>query len=311
VAYSERNGGNQYREGYNILLKVMADDMFNIRVASGWSSTSPTNSQANVYPDLFSSVTNGLAAHSAGKVTLTALQSLAAGIGPAFTAFLNSQPAANNTPKAFLAWLLFDELFQLVNTGAQQVGASGATTLHVVNGQLVTKSGYLYVYTSNEATNMDVFFDNLQVTHIQGALLEETHYYPFGLIMVGISSKAAEEIENKRKLDKGCACRIKISAMAAVSNTKQHCLEILTHLAPLSRYSGSRVSIRSTRLCPEKVRVCFCRGDEDDPSQTKCLTYPMHRSGGHSPQKLGGTSGPPTRRNTCAKGRNACDEAYG
>jgi RHS repeat-associated protein len=111
----------------------------------------------------------------------------------------NNAPGSNNV-KAGLCYILFDEQFKYVRGGYDPVNTNdtGGLKAHFLQQVAVPKNGYLYVYCSNES-NLDVFFDNLEVVHDRGALLEETHYYPFGLTMGGISSKAAGKVENKYK----------------------------------------------------------------------------------------------------------------
>jgi RHS repeat-associated protein len=97
-------------------------------------------------------------------------------------------------PKAYLNWVLLDEQFNPVKTYPQSGAApvEGPDQVHPLShgGIDITKNGYLYIYVSNETQNWDVFFDDLAVTYHKGPLTEETHYYPFGLTMAGISSKA-------------------------------------------------------------------------------------------------------------------------
>ncbi len=118
----------------------------------------------------------------------------------------NRPTGTNSTPASYVNWVVFDEQFRYVAGGADMVGAANKIKNHsntTIPTITIPKNGYIYVFCSNETQTQEVFFDNLQVIHTHGPITEETHYYPFGLTMAGISSKVIGSLDNRYKFNGG------------------------------------------------------------------------------------------------------------
>ena len=186
----------------------MSGDQLNVSVDYFYTATNADNSGAsglNSFINNLASVINGSDAVSQGlksaSSTIVSGLSTSSTVSTFFAPENASTGGTNAPPKAYLHVLLFDERFGFDNTNSfvQQVSYSPNTAGTITKALLnVVKSGYAYIYFSNESNEM-VYFDNFKLSQVRGPLLEETHYYPFGLTMAGISSKSAGKLENKFK----------------------------------------------------------------------------------------------------------------
>lgn len=194
--------------GPGIVLKVMAGDQFSIKTSSWYQTSAPSPIQVpNPASDVVSALIAGVS-HIPSEGAAAAAMSSSPTLTPNMTNFLADTGTIDETkPHAFLNWILFDNQFNYVaaSSGFQQVGAGGTINPMIQTNLPMSSSGYLYIYVSNTTPNVAVFFDNLQVTHVRGPLLEEDHYYPFGLTMAGISDKSMKTNypENKYRFNKG------------------------------------------------------------------------------------------------------------
>jgi RHS repeat-associated protein len=192
-----KDGGRKI--GPSIVLRVMAGDTVQIGARAFYKSTAPVDNKSATPEDMIASLVQAFAGSEGTSDVHSATQ--ADRLTP-FGNFssndyqrLKEKDADENIvdkPRAYLNFVLFDDQFNLVdeNSGVQQVKATpDELQALAVDKMPITKTGYLYVYTSNEAAQ-DVFFDNVILGLTEGPLLEETHYYPFGLTMAGISSNA-------------------------------------------------------------------------------------------------------------------------
>jgi RHS repeat-associated protein len=194
-----RTGENKI--GPSLVLRVMPGDTIYIKAKAFYKSNGPNEDKAPVVPEeMITSLANALG----GAITNTKVHE---GVNvsnntPFSTNFSSTdynrlkersqEDNKINKASAYLNYVLFDDQFKLVdeNSGMKRVKEEPDQVQELAANQLVmSKAGFLYVYTSNESAR-DIYFDDVMVVQATGHVLEETHYYPFGLTMAGISSNA-------------------------------------------------------------------------------------------------------------------------
>jgi RHS repeat-associated protein len=196
-AYVSRLGAlSNSKIGPNTLLKVMAGDKVSATAQYFYPAPVTNGTGTSILTDLLGSLVQSIAG---GGATTGITKSASGNIGTLLNSSTPlstvSSPDANNSlgnaPKAYLTLLFFDERFNFVQESSQTLRVSqagnGADPLTMLNIK-APKNGYAYVYVSNESDE-HVYFDNLQVSHNRGHILEENHYYAFGLKIAALSSR--------------------------------------------------------------------------------------------------------------------------
>lgn len=185
--------------GPNTLQKVMAGDVLNATVLYYHQGSAGGNATNMVNPLLLSlgqAISGGSAVNSLVKNNVSNVTAQLGGTG----GFINTvQPGGSNppgnVPQAFLTIIFFDERFNFIpsadgGVAQQQVAAtvgSNGSSLTLANVK-APKNGYAYVYISNQSNN-HVYFDDMQVHVTAGNIIEENHYYAYGLRIAALSSR--------------------------------------------------------------------------------------------------------------------------
>jgi len=200
--------------GMGILLKVQAGDRLKTGVFAHYIPT-----EFNINPDHTETLAQQLAnslntgfAYQQGNEGLPLISQYGNDWFAGIMDFLNThtpEQPANDDHLAYLNWMMIDG--ESLNFVPECSGFEKVPTIELGEEKVllqanegddieITKSGYIYIFVSNNA-NKPMRFDDLYITRTKSALLEETHYYPFGLSMSGISSKASGVLKNKLKFN--------------------------------------------------------------------------------------------------------------
>jgi RHS repeat-associated protein len=194
-SFSERlNGSANEKYGLAKSLSVMPGDVISLEVFAKYADP-----DASHWQQALISLMSQIASGATGTVVDGTGYSTNGNTPFAFAGLSGTGGNTSPGPKAYLNWLVFDHRFAFRNGGFVKMDASakenGSNVAHQrLSRQLtITEPGYVYVYLSNEeASPVDVFFDDFTVQLTKGPVVQQADYDPFGLVLNETDREHAE-----------------------------------------------------------------------------------------------------------------------
>ncbi|MBE9668120.1 RHS repeat protein [Mucilaginibacter boryungensis] len=186
----------QRRIGTALLMSVMAGDKFDISATSyydtnsaGMTTYADPNSMLNAITTSLVNGVGGYASEGNNTAMVSSLFTTSNYLG-IYEGVLDNLTDYTR-PRAFINYLVFDQGMNLVpqQSGAVQVsGTPGSWQVIGTSGPItIGQNGYVSIYMSDEQF-LPVYMDQLHVTYYRGRLIQEQHYYPFGLPINPVTS---------------------------------------------------------------------------------------------------------------------------
>jgi len=196
--------------GPSIMLRVMAGDKITVNTLAMYEAGDPSQYTSNATAEqlasaLFTALSGGGAYHTVNESNIDPQFTYNSVTGSQFVSAMQDLKNRNtddgNKPQAFLNYIMLDDKLNVVDehSGFVQTTEPDAWTTLAVPEMEMTRSGYMIVFLSNES-NLRVHFDDLKIQHYKGTLLEENHYYPYGLTL---SSKSYTGVPDNNNLYTG------------------------------------------------------------------------------------------------------------
>lgn len=189
--YSARlNGSSGERTGIAKSISVMPGDTVKMEVYVKYLDTNRANWSASLTA-LITAISSGTA--RTGTLVDGGMPGSTGGIANPWSGFLDKIPDNDPAPKAYLNYLVFDREYNFVggdairlSSAAREYGQDGPHE-KLAGSVLIKKAGYIYIYLSNDnvalgGEQVEVYFDDLKIEHVESPVIQSQDYYPFGLV---------------------------------------------------------------------------------------------------------------------------------